>query len=506
MGHLHRVPGGTDRAVTDAPPPATRLWGRGACWLALLGPFFFLSYGAATWVTSQRAHVGSLVFDWERNIPFLPWTIVPYWSIDVLYGLSLFLPMTARELDTHARRLLTAQIVAVSFFLLLPLTFTFPRPASDGVAGFLFDSLGKFDKPFNQAPSLHIALLVILWERYARLLLPRHPSARPGDLSRHRAATDPQVEPGDAGGRAGDETKGATDSTKAKPGHDGSKTVPHALSFWFLHAWFALIGISVLTTYQHHFLDIPTGALLGFFCLWLWPEHGPSPLTAARLTSDSARSRLAFYYTAGAALCAVPAFWSGGGALWLLWPAVALLLVAAHYAVFGAAGFQKAADGRMSLAARWLLAPYVAGAWINARLWTRHDPLTVPIAEGVSLGRFPSRATASRFATVIDLCAELPAAGGTAVRHALPMLDLIPPEPEQLRAAAALIETARASGPILVCCALGYGRSAAAVIAWLLATGRARDVEDAVATVRRARPKMVLREATRAAIVAAARA
>ena len=425
-----------------------RPWARAARWLAFLGPFFFLSYGATTWITTQHASVGAVVFDWERNIPFIPWTIIPYWSIDVLYGLSLFLCATQRELDTHARRLLTAQIIAVSCFLLFPLTFTFPRPAVEGVAGFLFDALGKFDKPFNQAPSLHIALLVILWDRYAR----------------------------------------------------------HA-PYWArggLHAWFALIGVSVLTTYQHHFVDVPTGALLGFFCLWLWPEQGPSPLRTMRITTDPARVRLAVRYAAGAALCAALAAWMGGGALWLLWPAVSLVLVAAHYALFGAAGFQKAADGRMSLAARALLAPYIMGAWINSRLWTRNDPLTVLIAPPVSLGRFPSRATASAFVTIIDLCAELPGASGAVAYRALPMLDLITPPPEQLRQAVALIETACDSGPVLVCCALGYGRSAACVTAWLLATGRAADMEAAMRVVRAARPRAVLKDTTRAAIAAAA--
>ena len=77
--------------------------------------------------------------------------------------------------------------------------------------------LGGFDKPFNQAPSLHIALLVIIWDHW-----------------RHRLS-----------GIAG--------------------------VVW--HVWCLLIGASVLTTWQHHFIDIPTGALLGFFALWLFPAQ-----------------------------------------------------------------------------------------------------------------------------------------------------------------------------------------------------------------------------------------
>jgi membrane-associated phospholipid phosphatase len=423
------------------PADERRPLGRAIAWLCLLGPFFFLSYGTANWLAAQRAEVGSVVFDWEHSIPFLPWTIVPYWSIDAFYGLSLLVCSSKAELDTQAHRLLTAQIIAVTCFILFPLRFTFARPRATGVAGLLFDALTSFDKPFNQAPSLHIALLVILWPLYARHV-PRR-------------------------------------------------------SLWLLHPWFALLFVSVLTTYQHHFIDLPTGALLGFFCLWLWPDGAASPIQGARLTQDRKRRRLAACYVSGAALFAASSL-AGGLALWLLWPAVALAFVAANYAALGPAGFQKRADGRMSLAAAWLLAPYLIGAWINSRLWTNGDPRPVAICDGVWLGRAPWPRAARDFAEIVDLCAELRAGS-----RAVPMLDLVTPTPEKLARAAAEIELARAEGRVLACCALGYSRSAAAVAAWLLTTGRAASVDEAVAEIRRARPRIVLDIGARAAIAQA---
>ena len=418
-------------------PRETGLWKRGVLWLLLLGPLFFASYGFANWLTTQRDDVGSLVFAWENAMPLWPWSIVPYWSIDLLYGLSFLLPASRREMDRHALRLLSAQLICVTCFLLWPLRFTFERPELSGVFGWMFDVLMGFDKPFNQAPSLHIALLVVIWVMFAR------------------------------------HTRGL-------------------LLRGLLHSWMALIGLSVLTTWQHHFIDVPTGILAGLLCVWLWPIEGRSPLQQLRLARTAQRWRLALRYGFGAALCTALAVNLGGAWLWLLWPACALLLVALNYACIGAEGFQKQASGRLTHAALWLFAPYLAAVWLNSRLWTRRHPLPDQIVEGIWLGRLPGAGQAQPFNALLDLCAELPVDSRGKAYRALPWLDLCAPAPEACLQAAEAIEMLRQQGPLLVCCALGYSRSATAVAAWLLRYGHCADVPAALQLIQQARPQIVL--------------
>lgn len=418
-------------------PEAPRPWRRALGWLAFLGPFFFATYGLANWLASRRADVGAVVFDWESRIPFLAWTIVPYWSIDFLYAISLFVCRTREELDVHVGRLLLAQLLCVSIFLAAPLAFTFERPASAGFFGWMFDVLAGFDKPFNQAPSLHIALLVILWALYER----------------------------------------------------------HARGIWraLLHAWFILIGVSVLTTYQHHFIDLPTGMLAGWLCVWLLPDRDRARL-ALSATREPRRRRLALRYGAAALAVGAAALWLGGWALWLWWIAVALAMVAAIYLALGESAFQKGADGALSPAARWLLAPYLVGAWANSRWWTRACPDAAPVAPGVLIGRIPAPGDCERsgIRAVVDLSAELPCYAGGARYTSVPQLDLTLPSHAQLARAVEAIERATAEGTVLVCCALGFSRSALAVAAWLVSTRRAAGVAAAVEQVRRARPAAVL--------------
>lgn len=208
-------------------------WKWGIFGLALLAPFFFLSYGFANHYAASLKAVPSIMFAWEADIPLWPWSIVPYWSIDLFYGLSLLLCWNKFELKQQMLRLFSAQIIAVSCFLLFPLKFSLVRPELSGFFGLWFDVLMGFDQPFNQAPSLHIVLLVILWDFYRR----------------------------------------------------------HVNGSWKLlvDCWSFLIGLSVLTTWQHHFIDIPTGILVGAFCLWLFPLQVKAPYSAQKQPQHTKR-------------------------------------------------------------------------------------------------------------------------------------------------------------------------------------------------------------------------
>lgn len=427
--------------------PSGRPWKRALAWLALLAPLFYASYGLANHLALQRAYVPSVVFDWEHAVPFWGWSIFPYWSLNAFYGLSLLLATHRHELDRHVARLLTAQGIAVACFIVVPLRFSFGQPAVDGAAGWLFGALRGFDQPFNQAPSLHIALTVILWDFYRRRL---HTAWARG----------------------------------------------------VLHLWALAIAGSVLTTWQHHFIDIPTGALLGVLCMWAWPlERRVAMHHAWRCSADPTRRRLALRYAAGAAACAVLGTTAGGTALWLWWPAVSLATVALNYLGFGARGFQMDRQGRMSWAARWLLMPYRLGATVNGWLWTLRRPAVRELLPGVWIGSLARlRAAPDRRATLVSLCAELQAPSATRA-HCLPWLDLVPASPTALRHAARLIEAAVQRGDaVLVGCALGFSRSAAALACWLAHSGRARDADDALAQMRLLHPQAVLGEAWRSAL------
>ncbi|MGE8684680.1 MAG: phosphatase PAP2/dual specificity phosphatase family protein [Acinetobacter sp.] len=424
-------------------------WKIGLLCLAVLAPFFFLSYGFANHYAAGLTSVKFIVFDWENSIPLWPWTIVPYWSIDLFYGLSLLLCWNKFELKQHTLRLFSAQIISISCFLLFPLRFTFERPELSGFFGIWFDVLMGFDKPFNQAPSLHIVLLVILWDFYRR------------------------------------HVRGA-----AK---------------YLVDIWAFLIGFSVLTTWQHHFIDIPTGLLVGAICLWLFPLHTATPWARNTLNSFTLKHlKLGILYFI-AALFFVALSCEKGIWLWLLYPAFSMFLVSLTYLFNRPHFFQKQLNGKMTIAAWMLFAPYFLFAWINSRLWTYQQPEDSTIVTlgktNVYLGRIPAKLTIQQYDALFDCCAELPIQTDGQIYQQSLSLDLIPLHANQLYQAVQALENIVQSDQgtkaqnLLVFCALGYSRSSAVVAALLLKHYPEYSVEDCLRLIRHRRPWVVLKDA-----------
>lgn len=193
-----------------------------------LSILFLIVYGGCNWITARRANVGTFFFWWEITIPFVPFFILPYMSIDLFFVAAPFLCRTDRELSLFTKRTATAIIVAGVCFLLVPLRFAFPRPQAEGWLGGIFNWFRGMDAPFNQLPSLHAALMLILLDIYLR------------------------------------HTRGMVRAA--------------------VIVWFMLIALSPLLTYQHHVIDIAGGFVLALACFWIFrdqdlssPQPNPKP-------------------------------------------------------------------------------------------------------------------------------------------------------------------------------------------------------------------------------------
>jgi membrane-associated phospholipid phosphatase len=198
-----------------------------------LSVLFLIVYSGCNWITARIANVGTFYFEWERKIPFVPFFILPYMSIDLFFVVAPFLCRTDRELSILVKRIAAAILLAGICFLLFPLRFAFPRPHADGWLGALFDWFRGMDGPYNLFPSLHAALMLILLDIYFR------------------------------------HTRGF---------------VRVATMIWFV-----LIALSPVLTYQHHLIDIAGGFVLAVLCFWVFRQPDFSSLPGASQTNTGTR-------------------------------------------------------------------------------------------------------------------------------------------------------------------------------------------------------------------------
>ena len=177
-------------------------------YMSYLAFLFFILYGSVNQYTSLGIPPSSFVFEWEKNIPFIEEWILPYTMIYPMFILAFLLPQSNRELTLLAWRSLVIILFSVLIFLFFPLAFSFSKPETDHFNWFL-EAVELVDLPFNQAPSLHVSFSVVLWYSLAK-----------------------------------------------------------RVKVWWGKALLALlfftVAISTLFVYQHHFIDVITGAFVGF--------------------------------------------------------------------------------------------------------------------------------------------------------------------------------------------------------------------------------------------------
>jgi protein-tyrosine phosphatase len=422
----------------------------------LLSVLFVVVYGSTNWFTAQRpdGDVRTWYFAWELTvIPYVPVLIVPYMSIDLLFFLAAFLCRDERELHVFAQRVVFSILVAAAFFLLLPLRLAWPqRPLVGGWFGdFVEQSCTApflMEYPHNLFPAMHITLCLILADLYGR------------------------------------HTRGIVRV--------------------FSHTWFSLIGLSTVSAWQHHLVDVAGAIVLAGFAFYLYRE------SAVRLPVVP-NVRIGCYYAAGAAgvLAMAPAVWPWG--VFLLWPVAGLGIVAAAYFGLGPGIFRKL-DGGLPWCTRLVLAPVLIGQYLSLLYYQRRCRAWDEMAPGLLLGRTLTDAEATAaieqgVTAVLDLTAELSEAlpfRTTRYRN-LPILDLTAPTQDQLHEAVAFLIEEAANGLVYLHCKIGYSRSAAVAGAYLLASDQAATVEEAVAQLHCVRPSIVIRPEAMVALRAFAR-
>jgi protein-tyrosine phosphatase/membrane-associated phospholipid phosphatase len=408
-----------------------------------LSLLFLVVYGFCNRITAYRSDVHSIYFEWERHIPFVAALIAPYMSIDLFFIGAPFLAATDRELRVFSYRIITAILLAACCFLIFPLRFAFLRPPVHGLLGIAFDGFRKMDLPFNQFPSLHAAFWLILMDLYLKHVK--------GPLR------------------------------------------------WLLVGWFVLIIFSTVLTYQHHILDVVGGIGLGIVCIYVYRDIPfRQPLMA--------NIRVGLFYAGGfIVLILLGLFWRPWGYM-LWWPAASLGLNAVGYVWLGPGIFRKN-NGKIPATAWFMLWPVLLGQRISwnyySRQCTPHDRLTDHLWIGRTLSNSQAaNALRQGVTAVVDLTGELPEAISFRKSNyfSLPMMDLTAPTDGQIDKAIDFIEKHVGDGTVLLHCKVGFSRTAVIAGAYLLASGQAQTVDEAIKTMRRIRVGLIVRPEARAAL------
>jgi membrane-associated phospholipid phosphatase len=187
---------------------------------------FIIVYGSCNYYASSlpAESLYRVYFEFEKNTPFIPASILVYRSLDLLLFLALFL-IHHQYYKSYFKTMITTVFIAAFFFIMFPGKIGYVWPKEVDQFKLLYDILYSIDKPHNLAPSLHITYTFITLEVMKYSI--------------------------------------------------GKNTIVNFIS----HIWMIGMSLSVLFTHQHHLLDIVTGFMLGFAAMRLFHYFESKKLT-----------------------------------------------------------------------------------------------------------------------------------------------------------------------------------------------------------------------------------
>ncbi len=379
-------------------------------WAFLMGLVFLLLYSSANQFSQLTAPHPTFFMEWEREIPFISGFIIPYMSLDLMFVIAFLLPYTRLELRVLALRVLFIVLISVVIFILFPLQYAFPKPTTDGL---LFELLKKVDLPFNQLPSLHISFIFILFDAM-------------------------------------------------------KKHLPKILKYFVL-VWFLLIALSTLLVYQHHFIDIPTGTMVGLLAIYLIREDNPHFLLTRFTTPRSLK--IGIYYFIFSILLMLLTFALSPFFFWIF---LTLFSVSIIYA-FGFNDFIAGKKARATLGHWLIFAPYFIGHHFYWMYYKSQFPLFIEVEKNLYLGRYPTRKEynmlkENKIQKMINLATEQQLHQSMIDEIRLPYLNQTIQSPKKLHEGVLLIEKYKNKG-LFVHCALGLSCSILLIGAWRLYQG-----------------------------------
>lgn len=137
---------------------------------------FSIVYNLSASYALSLENVPSFTFPFERHIPFIPLFIVPYMTNGLFFTIMCFLCTNTAQLKQYVCRIILLTLIAGLCFFIFPLKFSLPKPAvTSSFLNYFFDFLQRWDTPFNQAPSLHVAYVLLFWtvikKRFSGIIL-----------------------------------------------------------------------------------------------------------------------------------------------------------------------------------------------------------------------------------------------------------------------------------------------------------------------------------------------